>query len=99
MFRPNAFRCQVVMGVIGTTKLRYDIWGTDVMLGSLCESEGVPGAIHVSERAYRRGIKKFYPLRQVGRPGLPDRENRALLSAASLRSSISPGVLPSTAKC
>ena len=51
------------------------------------------------ERAYRRGIKKFYPLRQVGRPRLPDCEKRALFLAASLRSSISPGVLPSTAKC
>ncbi len=51
---------KVVMGVIGTTKLRYDIWGTDVMLASLCESEGEPGAIHISSSAYNRGNLKAH---------------------------------------
>ena len=51
---------KVVMGVIGTTKLRYDIWGTDVMLASLCESEGEPGAIHVSSSAYNKGNLKAH---------------------------------------
>ena len=79
------------MGVIGTTKLRYDIWGTDVMLGSLCESEGVPGAIHVSERAYRRGIKKFYPLRQVGLPDSICKSEKGTLASRLDSISIPPG--------
>ena len=49
---------KVVMGVVGTTKLRYDMWGTDVMLASLCESEGEPASIHLSSAAYHKGNLK-----------------------------------------
>ena len=38
-----------VGGVIGTTKLRYDIWGFDVLIANNVESNGVPGKIVVTE--------------------------------------------------
>ncbi|XP_043653646.1 adenylyl cyclase X E-like isoform X3 [Drosophila teissieri] len=37
-------------GVIGETKLQYDVWGTDVNIASLLESTGKPGYVHVSGR-------------------------------------------------
>eukprot|EP00923_Selenidium_pygospionis_P038561 GHVN01067189.1.p1 GENE.GHVN01067189.1~~GHVN01067189.1.p1 ORF type:complete len:3341 (+),score=384.02 GHVN01067189.1:158-10180(+) len=40
-------RC--VGGVIGSGRLRYDLWGMDVLTGNMMESNGKPGAICVSE--------------------------------------------------
>jgi phospholipid-transporting ATPase len=37
-----------VGGVIGSGRLRYDLWGLDVLTGNLMESNGVPGRINVS---------------------------------------------------
>ncbi|KAL7734958.1 hypothetical protein ACLKA6_011223 [Drosophila palustris] len=37
-------------GVLGATKLQYDIWGTDVVIANRLEATGVPGHIHTSER-------------------------------------------------
>jgi hypothetical protein len=39
----------IVGGVIGSKTLRYDIWGTDVLVGNKMESEGIPGGLVVSE--------------------------------------------------
>jgi len=39
----------VAAGVIGTKKLRYDIFGTDALLGNALESNGVSGGVVVSE--------------------------------------------------
>ena len=40
----------VTAGVIGTTKLYYDIWGDAVNIASRMESTGVQGRIQVPER-------------------------------------------------
>ena len=38
----------IVGGVIGSKTLRYDIWGTDVLVANKMESEGIPGGLVVS---------------------------------------------------
>merc|ERR1712113_755415 len=40
-----------VGGVIGTKRLRFDIWGEDVLIGNNVESKGRAGQICVSEAA------------------------------------------------
>lgn len=40
-----------VGGVIGTKKLRFDVWGEDVLTGNRVESHGLPGRICVSQAA------------------------------------------------
>jgi len=40
-----------VGGVIGTTRVRFDIWGEDVLVGNSIESEGTPGRICASNEA------------------------------------------------
>jgi class 3 adenylate cyclase len=47
-------------GVIGTKRLRFDIWGPDVLAGNLVESYGIPGAICASESA-KRVLQKACP--------------------------------------
>lgn len=43
----------VTAGVIGTTKLLYDIWGDTVNIASRMDSTGVPGKIQVSENSMK----------------------------------------------
>ena len=42
----------VVGGAIGTNTLRYDIWGSDVHIANLMESNGVPSKIKISDAAH-----------------------------------------------
>jgi len=49
----------VVAGVIGRRKFSYDLWGDTVNTASRMESHGIPGAIQVTERAYRRLAPRF----------------------------------------
>ncbi len=42
----------VVAGVIGETRIAYDVWGEAVNMASRMESHGVPGRIQVSEAFY-----------------------------------------------
>lgn len=42
----------IIAGIIGKTKLQYDLWGDVVNLSSRMESSGVPGKVQVSEETY-----------------------------------------------
>jgi class 3 adenylate cyclase len=44
----------VVAGVIGSSRLSYDLWGETVNIASRLESSGVPGRIHVSAQVRDR---------------------------------------------
>ena len=39
----------VIAGIIGSTVVRYDIFGSDVLIANKMESAGVPGRINISE--------------------------------------------------
>lgn len=40
---------EVIAGVIGTSIVRYDIWGPDVLIANKMESNGTPGRVKISE--------------------------------------------------
>ncbi|SBS91923.1 guanylyl cyclase, putative [Plasmodium ovale curtisi] len=48
-----------VGGVIGSGRLRYDLWGIDVLTGNLMESNGIPGKINVSETLKNFLLQQF----------------------------------------
>jgi guanylate cyclase len=49
----------VVAGVIGQQKFIYDLWGDTVNTAGRMQSQGIPGAIQVTERAYLRLAPAF----------------------------------------
>ena len=55
----------VTAGVIGTTKLYYDIWGDAVNIASRMDSTGVPDRVQVSEHC-AKVIEKQYELEPRG---------------------------------
>jgi guanylate cyclase len=48
-FRMGINTGPVIAGVIGTTRLQYDIWGDTVNLAARLESHGMPGKIQISQ--------------------------------------------------
>lgn len=55
----------VTAGVIGTTKLLYDIWGDTVNIASRMDSTGVKGRIQVSE-ASKKLLDEFFTFERRG---------------------------------
>jgi class 3 adenylate cyclase len=54
-----------VAGIIGQHKYIYDLWGDSVNIASRMESNGLPGAIMLTEET-RKLLAKTYPLRDNG---------------------------------
>jgi adenylate cyclase len=55
----------VVAGVIGVRKFSYDLWCDTVNTASRMESHGIPGAVHVTDRARNR-FAEWYDLEERG---------------------------------
>jgi adenylate cyclase len=55
----------VVAGVIGTTRLAYDVWGPAVDTAAQMEAYGLPGGIQVTGNVYRR-LKDRYMFESRG---------------------------------
>jgi guanylate cyclase len=51
-FRMGINTGPVIAGVIGTTRLQYDMWGDTVNLAARLESHGVPGKIQISQTTH-----------------------------------------------
>ena len=71
----------LIGGVIGTSRLAYDVWGDTVNVASRMESHGVVGGVQLSDAAYRRVAGK-YPFE--ARPGL-EIKGRGAMDAWVLR--------------
>ncbi|XP_072170733.1 adenylate cyclase type 9-like [Diadema setosum] len=56
---------KLTSGVIGTTKLLYDIWGDTVNVASRMDSTGVPGRIQVTEHSMKV-LEPFFEFEQRG---------------------------------
>lgn len=42
----------VLCGIVGTRRVKFDVWSNDVSLANRMESTGKPGQIHVSEKTF-----------------------------------------------
>lgn len=42
----------VLCGIVGTRRVKFDVWSNDVSLANRMESTGKPGQVHVSEKTF-----------------------------------------------
>ena len=64
----------VTAGVIGTTKLYYDIWGDAVNIASRMDSCGVDGRVQVNERT-REVMAEWYDFEERGEIFVKGKDN------------------------
>ena len=50
----------IIGGITGTNIIRYDIYGTDVLLANKMESTGKVGKVHISQQTMKI-LMKYYP--------------------------------------
>jgi CheY-like chemotaxis protein len=76
----------LVSGVIGRTKLAYDIWGGVVNLACQIQAAGPPGSIQVDEATYEK-LKAAYPFAEARPVGL---KNHSVVFVRTLITSSQP---------
>jgi adenylate cyclase len=76
-------------GVIGDTRISYDVWGDAVNVASRMESQGVPGRIQVSEH-YRDLTKEAFLFEARGRTDLKGIGSAQTFFLIGARASIEP---------
>ncbi|XP_031634032.1 adenylate cyclase type 9 [Contarinia nasturtii] len=68
----------VLCGIVGTQRVKFDVWSNDVSFANRMESTGRPGQIHISEKTYAflenkyisepgeevEGLKTYYIIRR-----------------------------------
>lgn len=54
----------VLCGIVGQSRVKFDVWSNDVSLANRMESTGKPSQIHVSEKTY-----KFLGNKYISEPG------------------------------
>jgi len=64
----------VTAGVIGTTKLYYDIWGDAVNIASRMESTGIEGRVQVSQRSMH-ALSEWYEFEKRGEIFIKGKDN------------------------
>ena len=82
-----------VVGVIGTRRYAYDIWGEAVNVAARMEQLGAPGRIHVSRdfAEVTEGVFSFEPRGEVDVKGVGIMETAYLLGHAADGAAIAPG--------
>ena len=64
----------LISGVIGTTRLAFDVWGDTVNVASRMESHGLEGHIQLSKSAYAR-VEGLFPFEARGEVAIKGRGN------------------------
>ncbi|MEW6672389.1 MAG: adenylate/guanylate cyclase domain-containing protein [Thermodesulfobacteriota bacterium] len=72
----------VRVGVIGTSKFSYDLWGDTVNIASRMESQGLPGMIQVTESTYKH-LSDYYLFEE--RRDQPDFKGKGKMSTYLLK--------------
>lgn len=54
----------VLCGIVGTRRVKFDVWSNDVSLANRMESSGRPGQIHITEATYN-----FLEDKYIAEPG------------------------------
>lgn len=80
----------VTAGVIGSTKLLYDIWGDTVNIASRMDSQGVKGRIQVSE-ASKKLLEEFFTFEQRGTIPIKGKEDMTTYLLTGRRMDVTSG--------
>lgn len=84
----------VTAGVIGTTKLYYDIWGDAVNIASRMDSYGVPGRIQIPEHCLQ-GLQELYVFEPRGSMYIKGKDNMNVHLLVRKKDKVLYRILPS----
>jgi adenylate cyclase len=83
----------VIAGVIGDSKLSYDIWGVTVNSASRMESNGVPGRVVVSQQSNEL-IKSYFDTEYHGSLTLRSGKITEMYTVKGLKKAFRSGLMP-----